>query len=61
MRKGEGRAQQLRGHKRRAKVINRRLNRNASDLKAFGGVYDKWYLENLNAQVNKEAEDEGKV
>ena len=61
MRKGEGRAQQMRGHKRRTKVINRRLNRNPSDLKAFGGLYDQWYMENLKTQVGKEAEGEGKV
>ena len=53
MNKGLGKAQQIRGHKRRKKVLNRSLNRNISDLKKVEGSYAKWYDESvLRAPLN---------
>lgn len=49
-------AQTLRGHKRRQKVLNRRLNRNPSDLKKNEGSYAAWWDETFRKQVDLMAE-----
>jgi hypothetical protein len=56
MRKGEGLAQQIRGHRRVQKTINRRLNRYASDLKKVEGNYEKWLDEKIKSDVEKISE-----
>ena len=53
MRKGEGRAQQVRGERRARKIINRRLNRNPSDLLKNAGSYSAW----LDEQIKKAAQE----
>lgn len=52
MRKGEGLAQQIRGHRRIQKTLNRKLNRYPSDLKKVEGKYAEW----LNAKIQAEAD-----
>lgn len=60
MRKGQGKAQQMRGHKRRQKVLNRALNRYPSDLKKVEGRYSAWLQEEImkSAQTIAEAKKE---
>jgi hypothetical protein len=53
MRKGQGRLQQIRGQRRAQKIINRRLNRNQSDLLKNAGVYAIW----LDEQIKKAAQE----
>jgi hypothetical protein len=54
MHKGLGRKQQIRGHKRRLKVLNRLLNRNASDQTKNAGAYANSVVEELNRQIENE-------
>ena len=54
--KGLGRNAQIRGHKRKKKVLNRKLNRNASDLKKNAGSYDKWFMNKIKTEINNQTE-----
>ena len=63
MHKGLGKLQQIRGHRRRQKVLNRRLNRYPSDLKKVEGRYSAWLQEEMMksgqtiAEAKKEIQD----
>ena len=61
MRKNEGRSQQVRGQKRQQKVLNRKLNRNASDKAKSDGFYSDWLNEKIKQDVDKMVEDEKRI
>ena len=56
MNKGIGKAQQIRGHKRHQKTLNRKLNRNPSDLSKVAGKYSEWLDSHIRAEADKLAE-----
>lgn len=61
MHKGLGKKQQIRGHKRVQKTLNRRLNRNASDKAKSDGFYAEWLNEKIKQDVDKMVEDEARI
>ena len=56
MHKNKGRQQQVRGNKRHQKVLNRKLNRNPSDLSKVADSYSNWLGEKIKADADKIAE-----
>ena len=58
MNKGMGRSQQIRGHKRRQKTLNRRLNRNPSDFHSINGKYAEWLDAKIKREVDEMVENE---
>ena len=57
MHKNRGRNQQIRGHKRTLKTLNRKLNRNANDLFKVRGEYTVWLDQKIREDANKIAEN----
>jgi hypothetical protein len=53
MHKNKGRNQQIRGHKRALKVLNRKRNRNASDLFKVNGEYAVWLDKKIREDADK--------
>ena len=58
MHKNRGRNQQVRGHKRALKTLNRKLNRNADDLFKIRGEYAVWLDMKIKEEANKLYEEQ---
>lgn len=58
MRKGLGKAQQIRGDKRHRKYKNHLLHRNPRDGKENQGSYDRWIYEQIQKLVDKQTKKE---
>ena len=58
MHKNKGRKQQIRGHKRALKTLNRKLNRNANDMFKVRGEYAVWLDQKIKSDVEKMKENE---
>lgn len=53
MHKNRGRNQQVRGHKRALKTLNRKLNRNADDSFKIRGEYAVWLDKKIREDADK--------